>query len=372
MPSGVYFNGDFSIAAWVNPQSTAGSACRIIDCGTTTLTADNVLLTYTTNGLAFYLAVYSNLGQSQLTSASFSQTWTHVATTLTGKSANLYVNGAVAVSSSAFNGPSGVMRTQCYLGLSNWGNPNAYAFFDDVMIFNVGLTQIQVTNVMNYMTTASNSYSTFVSSYGLTNVWNFNGNMKDSYTGSYLSNANSFSYFTDRYGSANGAIYFNSGYAQAPSGVYFSGDFTVAAWVNAQSASQANARLIDFGTSTIGADNVLIGLESSALQMSPYLYVFNNGVYSSVGSPTFLVIGTWAHLAVTLSSTTAKMYINAVLANSATGFLIPRSLSRTICYVGKSYSSIDALAIAYFDDLMIFNKALTQTQLSGVMNTPAY
>ena len=299
-----------------------------------------------------------------------------MATTLTGKNAYLYVNGAVSASNTNFiYAPANVTRTQCYLGLSNWGstaNPNANAYFDDVMIFNIGLSQTQVTNVMNYMTTKTVAFNIFNSTYSLINVWNFNGNIKDSYTGVSLTNATSYSFVTDRYGTTNGAIYFNSGYAQVTSGVYFGGDFSVLAWVNAQSASQANARLIDFGTSSLAVDNVLIGLESSALQMSPYVYVVNNGTYTSMGSSTFLVIGTWAHLAVTLNTTTAKIYINAVVTNTNTAFLIPRSLTRTLCYIGKSNYGGDALANAYFDDLMIFTKGLSQTQISTVMNTAAY
>ena len=230
--------------------------------------------------------------------------------------------------------------------------------FDDLMIFNIGLTPVQMTNVVNYMTTAGNSYSTFVSSYGLTNVWNFNGNLKDSFTGSNVSDANWFSYVTDRYGSANGAIFFNSGYAQAPSGVYFGGDFSVVAWVNVQSASQDHARLIDFGTSSPEEDNVVVGLDSDAL---PFLYIYSERISSCLISTTSLKIGTWAHLAVTLNSRTASIYKNAVETDTDDNLQIPRSLTRTLCYVGKSFSSIDALAIAYFDDLMIFSKALVQT-----------
>ena len=64
--------------------------------------------------------------------------------------------------------------------------------------------------------------------------------------------------------------------------------------------------------------------------------------------------------------------MNAVVSNTQTGFNIPRSVTRTLCYIAKSNYAYDALAIAYFDDLMIFSKALSQTQISSVMNTPAY
>ena len=70
MPSGVYFTGDYSISAWVNVQSPTGQTCRIIDCGTSSLGIDNVLVSYTYDYLAFFSVVCTKSGQSFMVSAS--------------------------------------------------------------------------------------------------------------------------------------------------------------------------------------------------------------------------------------------------------------------------------------------------------------
>lgn len=44
--------------------------------------------------------------------------------------------------------PLGVTRSTCYFGKSNWNDYNAHAHFDQIKIFNRGLTSDEVLNDM--------------------------------------------------------------------------------------------------------------------------------------------------------------------------------------------------------------------------------
>ena len=73
--------------------------------------------------------------------------------------------------------PRSINRTNCFIGKSNWvADANANSLFDDIRIFNRGLTQSEIQTVMN--TYSPNSYSSIKSS--LTHHWTFNQNLVDS------------------------------------------------------------------------------------------------------------------------------------------------------------------------------------------------
>ena len=53
--------------------------------------------------------------------------------------------------SGTMNQPQNIMRTQNWIGRSNWGSgdANIYGYYDDMMIFNTALTAAQVKTVMS-------------------------------------------------------------------------------------------------------------------------------------------------------------------------------------------------------------------------------
>jgi len=81
-----------------------------------------------------------------------------------------------------------------------------------------------------------------------------------------------------------------------------------------------------------------------------------------------LAVNTWSHVAVTYDGTTLRIYVNGVLANSAavTGALASSNYPLTI--------GGDTLYAQYFrgiiDEVRIYNRALTQTEIQTDMNTP--
>jgi len=144
-PAGVYFTGDFTIECWVYPKSFPNWA-RVIDFGNGA-GSDNVLLAYTygTSGAPGFYVEGSQFEASQTLPLN---QWSHIAATLNGTIATIYING-VAAGTATFPAPVNIVRNNCYIGKSNWGDPNADAIFDELRIWNTALTQAQIQASMN-------------------------------------------------------------------------------------------------------------------------------------------------------------------------------------------------------------------------------
>ena len=160
--SGVYFNGNFTIEVWVYPRSYANWS-RIIDFGNGAGN-NSVLLgsTYGTGGKpGFYVGGSQFEANTQL---SLNQ-WSHVAATLNGTTATIYVNG-VAAGSATFPVPANVSRSNCFIGKSQWGDPNFDGKMDELRIWSVAKTTSEIQASMNSELVGTES--------GLVLYYNFN------------------------------------------------------------------------------------------------------------------------------------------------------------------------------------------------------
>ena len=145
-PPAVYFSGDFTIECWVYPKSFPNWA-RIIDFGNGAGN-HNVLLSYT-YGNSGAPGFYVEGSQFQANQALPLNQWSHIAATLSGNTATIYING-VAAGTSTFPTPANVTRNYCYIGKSNWGgDPIANAVFDELRIWNTARTQVVIQSSMN-------------------------------------------------------------------------------------------------------------------------------------------------------------------------------------------------------------------------------
>ena len=168
----------------------------------------------------------------------------------------------------------------------------------------------------------------------------------------------------DRFGYANSALKLNSGYYCVPSGVYFNGPFTTSVWVNAKS-NGFSSRVFDFGKGQ-AIDNIIFGLFSGG-GLNSYFSIFSgSSSLNALGCSSSLVLNEWVHLAVTFNGSIASFYYNGILAGSLLQ-LQPRSLVRNMNYIGKSNWAGDGLADAIYDELRIYNRALTQNEIKSLM-----
>jgi hypothetical protein len=157
-----------------------------------------------------------------------------------------------------------------------------------------------------------------------------------------------------------------SGYVALPNGIVSDlSDFTVSTWVY-WAAGAANARIFDFGS----GDIVYMGLIPSGRNPSDMRFTTSAttwfGEQSIATSP--LATGRWVHIAVTLSGTTASLYIygTAVASNSQIGFAPFQMGNTTQNWLGRSQYSADPHFNGRMRDFRIYNGALTALQIAAL------
>jgi hypothetical protein len=146
VPSGVYFNGDFTIEAWVYPKSYSNWG-RIIDFGNGP--GNNIVFLAFSTGTSGYPNFRIENSQFQSSVQLPLNKWSHVSATLSGTSAVIYVDGVNAGSANLV-APPNVTRTNNLIGFSNWtADDKSNVILDDLRIWNVARTQAQIQANMN-------------------------------------------------------------------------------------------------------------------------------------------------------------------------------------------------------------------------------
>jgi Concanavalin A-like lectin/glucanases superfamily len=165
-----------------------------------------------------------------------------------------------------------------------------------------------------------------------------------------------------RYGNA---ISFNgtNAYVNVPSSssLQLTSAMTLEAWVN-PSLLTGNWRNVIYK----GNDNYY--LEADSTSAKPVTGGILGGSYGEVYGPNALTVNTWVHLAGTYDGATLRLYVNGVQVNSRvqTGTI---ATSTNPLQIGG-----DSIYGQYFqgkiDEVRIYNRALSATQIQSDMNTP--
>ncbi|HEX3356291.1 MAG TPA: LamG domain-containing protein [Tepidisphaeraceae bacterium] len=143
--NGVWFNGNFTVEGWVLVRSY-NSWSRLFDFGNAGYLQEVYLaLSDSTTGFP-KMGVFTN-GNFNLVGSSQQlplNQWTHLAATLNGTTATIFLNGK-PVGSGTVLVPNNVVRTNNYIGRSNFaGDGYANAIFDEVRIWSVARSEGQI------------------------------------------------------------------------------------------------------------------------------------------------------------------------------------------------------------------------------------
>ena len=154
-------------------------------------------------------------------------------------------------------------------------------------------------------------------------------------------------------------------YLQLTPNIANSASFTFAAWIYWNGGAQWQ-RIFDFGNDTTHYLFLTPNSGSGTLR-----FAINNGSGEQIIETTALASGSWQHVAVTLSGSSAKLYVNGVLATSSSAFTIaPSNFNPQKNYLGKSQFP-DPLFNGNLDEVQIADTAFTAAQIAALMtNTP--
>jgi len=161
----------------------------------------------------------------------------------------------------------------------------------------------------------------------------------------------------------------SSGHARLPTGILANvGDFTVAAWVNLAAATQWS-RIFDFGSGT--GSYMFLTPRSSAGGLRFAITTGGAAAEQTINTATPLPTGVWKHVAVTAAGTTGILYVDGVEAARGSISLRPSSLVTTSAtYVGRSQYANDPFLNGQVDQLRIYSRALSATEVSSLFQTP--
>ena len=151
VPSGVYFNGDFTVTVWINYNQHAASA-RVLEFSNSKTDVVSLQASYSSNGTPGMVLI---VGSGTSTGTSFTSSlqtgrWYHVAYEVCGTTGKIYVDGQLKVSGTQVR-PSNVNRATNFIGGNNYGHANLNAKLDELRIYNRCMSQNEIMNLINYV-----------------------------------------------------------------------------------------------------------------------------------------------------------------------------------------------------------------------------
>ncbi len=302
--------------------------------------------------------------------------WIHLAFTVSGSQCVVYVNGVV-VSQGSFSGIDWTGCESISIGSGapyfvTWGHKADNSFYDELRIFNKALSQSEIQAIIQHDSPYVPKYN------GEILYMPFEGNYNDLVSNTEATKVGSPDFADGKRGKAYaGAI---DSYLTFPvTEIVKSNQFSSVFWTKV-SLSPANAGIIAIcptGAANFDAmrtKGLRIFHEGSLTAQRYKLNVgFGSGESWNDGGLIDPTLGEWVHVAYTVSATESKIYINGVLTRAASTF------AGGIDWTGCSSMSIGSGAPLFvdwghlsdtglIDELRIFNKALTETEVQTIMN----
>jgi fibronectin type 3 domain-containing protein len=366
LPSGVVSGlTDCTISTWVYLNSSTAWE-RVFDFGTGT---GNYMFLSTNNSSAPQFSIYNGSTTDSIagTAAIPIGAWTHLAVTIKGTTGTLYVNGvAVGTNTAMTLTPASLgITTQNYLGDSQFSaDPYLDGAIDDLRIYSTALNATAIGGLAAGRTAVSDALVQIPFDEGT-------GTTASDVTGDGF-NATLMNSPTWTTGVSSNAIVFSkasSQYATLPTGVTSNlNDCTISAWVYPVTNSMWQ-RVFDFGNDTTN----YMFLTTNAGGKVRFAIRTPSVGEQQVTSSTTLSTGVWSHIAVTVSGSVGKLYINGVQVGTNTAMTLrPTQLGNTTNnYLGRSQFSADPYLDGRIDDFRIYDRALSLAGVEALATTTA-
>ena len=319
----------------------------------------------------------------------FHDEWVHTAVTVGNGVIRLYVNGEF-ITDNDFTQPPSAMghTTRNYIGNSQWPDPFFQGYIDDLAIYSTVLTEAQIREVMNHSFTtpadvlenieppppppARPIVDTTPNADGMFLRYTFNEIIDDmvidDINGNHGEVINGATIVNDP---DRGPVLFLDGtnqHIRMPNNITAGlNALTVSAWYRWTDINDRHwSRLIDIGSGT----HSYIFISPRSGYHETILFETNSDdtpVERLVGP--FAMFDEWVHVAGTIHNGRAYFYVNGELADERDVEFIPSFLGEsTQNWIGRSQFAADAFFTGYIDDVIFFNRALSQAEIQTLMN----
>jgi hypothetical protein len=227
-------------------------------------------------------------------------------------------------------------------------------------------TTIAILGFANFATAQVPSY---VPTNGLVGYWPFNGNANDASINGNNGVVSGATSTTDRFGIVNSAYSFNNNYIVIPSSNSLNiKQGSLSFWLNSNDTNLMvpikknyyNGAINEQFSFALNYTNLFSLKYNSSCQ--PGIGWFNTG-----GRNSLLTNGNWHMVSVTFSSD-IKVYVDGYLTSSLLAPLTNADSCSSDIQIGREWSSNPNYFIGKLDDIGIWNRVLTQTEISKLYN----
>lgn len=154
-------------------------------------------------------------------------------------------------------------------------------------------------------------------------------------------------------------------YAQLPYGIANSEELTIGMWVNWRASTTQWQRIFDFGVDT---DHYMFLTPNNSYTNAMRFAIKNGGDEQTLDCPGKLSSYQWKHVVVAIGKEKTTIYIDGEVAASTTSITIrPSDIRPIMNYLGRSQFLADPLISAYFDDVRVYNYAVTADEVKEMM-----
>ena len=225
-----------------------------------------------------------------------------------------------------------------------------------ILLLIVGFTTIMTAQVPSYVPTN-----------GLVGYWPFNGNANDVSTNANNGTNNGATLTTDRFGNVNSSYSFNglSNYIQIPNSNSLQNinEISISAWINIsqlyQSAGAGHFPIICKSNLQFGGNlDFLISNQNILAHLN---------TYNTIASFP-LSFNTWQNVVATISNGITSFYLNGNLLWSGVSGTFNNQPNNLPLVIGMDSPGLVEYSNGKIDDIGIWNRALTQTEINNLYN----
>lgn len=297
--------------------------------------------------------------------------WVHIAFTISDTQTKIYFNGDLQNTATL---PAPINWTGCTTmsigsGMPTfgyWNHLSDTSKMDELRLFNKTLSQFEAQTIAGTAYTPLNGETLYMP---------FDGKYNDKVTNNLATTTGTPTFAGIAHNGSNSYKGAADSYLNFPtSGLFGANSFSVAFWYKVN-ASPDRAGLVVVGDPTVAEDRskgFRIFREGSGTEqrIKLNLGLGTAGESWNDGGIINVAAGAWVHVAVTVSPTESKIYLDGVLKNTAT-FTSP--VNWTNCNTlnigagGPTFSYWNHLSdLSALDELRVFNKTLTQAEIQNM------